>query len=107
MLEVARLRTVAEEAVHTLLGDGESGGERDLLLVARADGHSADLEFIAAGADVNLDDQLAMLSEGVTDLPNGAETPLRKLLGNTGGCFVWIGVPQGCWTPPSLKMRLA
>ena len=36
-----RLRAVAEEAVHTLLGDGESSRERDLLLVARADGRSA------------------------------------------------------------------
>ena len=43
-----RLRAVAEEAVHTLLGDGKSSRERDLLLVARADGRSADLEFIAA-----------------------------------------------------------
>ncbi len=74
-----RLRAVAEEAVHTLLGDGESGRERDLLLVARADGRSADLEFIAGGADANLEEQLAMLSEGVTSLPNEAEMPLRLL----------------------------
>ena len=74
-----RLRAVAEEAVHTLLGDGETSRERDLLLVARADGRSADLEFIAGGADANLEEQLAMLSEGVTDLPNEAETPLRLL----------------------------
>ena len=74
-----RLRAVAEEAVHTLLGDGEPGRERDLLIVARADGRSADLEFIAGGADANLEEQLAMLSEGVTDLPNEAEMPLRLL----------------------------
>ena len=74
-----RLRAVAEEAIHTLLGDGAPGGKRDLLIVARQDGRSADLEFIAGGADVNLEDQLAMLSEGVTDLPNEAETPLRLL----------------------------
>ena len=74
-----RLRAVAEEAIHTLLGDGEPGGKRDLLIVARQDGRSADLEFIAGGAEVNLEDQLAMLSEGVTDLPNEAETPLRLL----------------------------
>ena len=74
-----RLRAVAEEAVHTLLGDGESSRERDLLLVARADGRSADLEFIAGGADANLEEQLAMLSEGVTGLPNEAEMPLRLL----------------------------
>ena len=74
-----RLRAVAEEALITLLGDGERSGERGLLLVARTDGRSADLEFIAGGADVNLEEQLAMLSEGVTDLPNEAETPLRLL----------------------------
>ena len=74
-----RLRAVAEEAVHTLLGDGESSRERDLLLVARAGGRSADLEFIAGGADANLEEQLAMLSEGVTGLPNEAEMPLRLL----------------------------
>ena len=74
-----RLRAVAEEAVHTLLGDSESSRERDLLLVARADGRSADLEFIAGGADANLEEQLAMLSEGVTGLPNEAEMPLRLL----------------------------
>ncbi len=76
-----RLRAVAEEAMHTLLGDGdgEPSRERDLLLVAKADGRSADLEFIAGGADENLEEQLAMLSEGVTDLPNESETPLRLL----------------------------
>ena len=74
-----RLRAVAEEAVHSLLGDGESGQERKLLLVARGDGRSADLEFIAVGADENLEEQLAVLSEGVTGWPNEAEIPLRLL----------------------------
>ena len=74
-----RLRAVAEEAVHSLLGDGESGDERRLLLVARGDGRSTDLEFIAAGADENLEEQLAVLSEGVTGWPNEAEIPLRLL----------------------------
>ena len=74
-----RLRAVAEEAVHTLLGDGESNRERDLLLVARADGRSADLEFIAGGADANLEEQFAMLSENVTGPPDEAEMRLRLL----------------------------
>ena len=75
-----RLRAVAEEAVHTLLGDGESSRERDLLLVARADGRSADLEFIAGGADENLEEQLAMLSGGRgRACPTEAEMPLRLL----------------------------
>ena len=74
-----RLRAVAEEAVHSLLGGGESGDERKLLLVARGEGRSADLEFIAVGADANLEEQLALLSEGVTGWPNEAEIPLRLL----------------------------
>ena len=74
-----RLRAVGEETVHTLLGDGARATGRDLLLVARTDGRSADLEFIASGTDVNLEDQLAMLSEGVTEIPNEAEAPLRLL----------------------------
>ena len=74
-----RLRAVAEEAVHSLLGDGESGEKRKLLLVARGDGRSTDLELIAAGADENLEEQLAVLSEGVTGWPNEAEIPLRLL----------------------------
>lgn len=75
----ARLRAVAEETVHTLLGEEPHPEPRELLLVARTDGPSADLEFIAGGTDVNLEDQLAMLSEGVTELPNEAEAPLRLL----------------------------
>ena len=75
----ARLRAVAEETVHTLLGDGLQPVARELLLVARADGPSADLEFIAGGSDMNLEDQLAMLSEGATEIPNEAEVPLRLL----------------------------
>ena len=75
----ARLRAVAEETVHTLLGDGRQPVTRELLLVARADGPSADLEFIAGGTDMNLEDQLAMLNEGATGIPNEAEVPLRLL----------------------------
>ncbi len=75
----ARLRAVAEETVHTLLGEDPRPEPRELLLVARADGRSTDLEFIAGCTDVNLEDQLAMLSEGATEIPNEAEAPLRLL----------------------------
>ena len=75
----SRLRAVAEETVHTLLGNSTSTTERGLLLVARPSGKAADLEFIASGTEVNLEDQLAMLSEGVTEIPNDSETPLRLL----------------------------
>ena len=75
----ARLRAVAEEALLSLLGNSAPGAERNLLLVARADGQAAELEFIASGSDGNLEDRLAMLSEGVTEIPNEAEIPLRLL----------------------------
>ena len=75
----SRLRAVAEETVHTLLGNSTSTTQRGLLLVARPSGKAADLEFIASGTEVNLEDQLAMLSEGVTEVPNDSETPLRLL----------------------------
>ena len=75
----SRLRAVAEETVHTLLGNSTSTTQRGLLLVARPSGKAADLEFIASGTEVNLEDQLAMLSEGVTEIPNDSETPLRLL----------------------------
>ena len=77
-----RLRAVGEETVHALLGStGTEPPEetRELLVVARPDGRSTVVEFIASGTDFNLEDQLAMLSEGVTELPNDAETPLRLL----------------------------
>ena len=75
----ARLRAVAEEALLSLLGNSAPGAERNLLLVAKADGQAAELEFIASGSDGNLEDRLAMLSEGVTEIPNEAEIPLRLL----------------------------
>ena len=74
-----RLRAVGEETLHTLLGNGQSESDRDLLLVARADGKAVDLEFIAGGSDLNLEDQLALLNEGAADIPNESEAPLRLL----------------------------
>lgn len=74
-----RLRAVGEEALHILDGAGARDSARELLLVARVDERSVDLEFIASGPDTNLEDQIAMLSDSVTDLSNEAETPLRLL----------------------------
>ena len=74
-----RVRAVGEEVLHILLDDRAQDVERDLLLIARADGKATDLEFIAGGSEINLEDQLAMLSEGVTELPNESEVPLRLL----------------------------
>ena len=74
-----RLRAVAEEAVHTLLGNGADDPVRRLLIVARADGRAVSLEFMASGGDLNLEDQLAMLGSAEKDWPSEAETPLRLL----------------------------
>ena len=45
----------------------------------RSDGDAADLEFIATTDETNLEDHLAMLSEGAASVPAEAETPLRLL----------------------------
>ncbi len=74
-----RLRAVAEETVHTLLGNGADDPVRRLLIVARADGRAVSVEFMASGGDLNLEDQLAMLGSAEKDWPSEAETPLRLL----------------------------
>ena len=53
--------------------------QRNLLVIARGDGPSADLEFIATTDEKNIEDQLAMLSEAAAGIPVEAETPLRLL----------------------------
>ena len=86
-----RLRAVGEETLHILTREEapESGdapdardaseAQRNLLVVARGDGPSADLEFIATTDEKNLEDQLALLSEAAAGVPVEAETPLRLL----------------------------
>ena len=74
-----RLRAAGEETLHILLGSSDDNSRRDLFLVARADGKAADLEFIAGGSGMNLEDQLALLTEGAADIPNESEAPLRLL----------------------------
>ena len=82
-----RLRAVGEETMHILTGDEADAGaqadaedrDRRLLLVARADGKAADLEFIATTDETNIEDQLAMLSEAAMSVPAEAEIPLRLL----------------------------
>ncbi len=69
-----RLRAVAEETVHTL---AQNGAERRLLVVARADGRAAELEFVAGVGDANLEDQLALID--VADMPNESQASLRLL----------------------------
>ena len=78
-----RLRAVGEETMQILTraeaeGEGDAA-ERQLLLIAGSDGAAADLEFIATTDEANLEDQLAMLSEGVANVPVEDEAPLRLL----------------------------
>ena len=79
---VRRLRAVGEETLLVLLrkqGVAETDRDRRLLLIAEADGKRAELEFIAAIEETNLEDQMAMLTEGGAGTPNEEELPLRLL----------------------------
>ena len=69
-----RLRAVGEETVHSLMHDG---GERGLLVVARADGRAAELEFVASTGDANLEDRLALVD--VADMPHESAASLKLL----------------------------
>ena len=77
-----RLRAVAEETLLTL-ADRETAGEieseRRLLLTARRDGASAELEFVAAAGDGNLEDRMALLGEPEAEVPLDHEISLRLL----------------------------
>ena len=77
---VRQLRAVGEETLHVLLRDAAgSEGERRLLLIAEGDASRAELEFIAAMDDTNLEDRMAMLTEGAAGTPSEEELPLRLL----------------------------
>ncbi len=77
---VRQVRAVGEETLHVLLRDaGRADGERRLLLIAEGDGSRAELEFIAAMEEANLEDRMAMLTEGAAGTPSEEELPLRLL----------------------------
>ena len=72
-----RLTAAAEETVLSLL-DGEGRlQDRRLLVIARADGEAAELEFVAGGGGENLEDRM-MLGESL-DVPPEQNTSLRLL----------------------------
>ena len=77
-----RIRGVGEEMLVTLSrsqdGDGHKS-ERHLLVVARDDGDTVNLEFAAATDDTNLEDRLALLGERVAGPPVEEEISLRLL----------------------------
>ncbi len=77
-----RLRAVGEETLLILIQQKEKGSthaERRLLLIAHSDGEAADLEFIAAADETNIEDQMALLSEQVVGVPVEEELSLRLL----------------------------
>ena len=77
-----RLRAVGEETLLSFLQQKKNGtahDERHLLLIAYGDGEAADLEFIVATDESNLEDQMALLSERAADTPVEEELSLRLL----------------------------
>ena len=77
-----RLRAVGEETLLTLIrqeDERKADGGRRLLLVARSDGGAAELEFIAATDETNLEDQIALLGERAGGAPVEDEVSLRLL----------------------------
>ncbi len=67
-----RLTAVAEETLLTLspldltldgAGEGDSGDERQLVVLASSEGPTANLEFIGGGAGANLEDQIRQIQE--------------------------------------------
>ena len=65
---VARLRSAGEEALVSLAGD-DGDDDRRLLVTIRSDGADAELEFLAAAGDQNLQDLIVLLP----DSPENAE----------------------------------
>ncbi len=75
-----RLEAVAEETLHTLLGDEqEADAPRRLLVMCYREGSGAALEFIAAGGTENVEDRLAVLGETATQESALREVSLRLL----------------------------
>ena len=78
-----RLRLVAEETLGTLLAAREEGDEqstkRRLRLVIRPEGSGAEMEFVAAGGEGNIEDRLALIEDHHPADPVEHEISLRLL----------------------------
>ena len=77
-----RLRAVGEETLLTLVRrdeDDPAAQQRRLLLAARRDGRAAELEFVAATDDTNLEDRIALLGDRVAGNQIEQEVSLRLL----------------------------
>ena len=77
-----RVRAVGEETLLTLAKRGEESAapdERRLRLTARRDGPAAELEFVAATDEKNIEDQIALLGDRAGGAPGDREVSLRLL----------------------------
>lgn len=78
---VGRLRSAAEETLHSLMPDERPPGEKpSLVLNVRPAGEFIELEFVAAFEDANLEDRLAHLEEESADA--GHDQISMRLLGH-------------------------
>ena len=74
-----RLRAVGEETLLTLIRQDEESGKRRLQISARNDGRAAELEFVAATEESNIEDRIAMLGDRVAGQQAEEEVSLRLL----------------------------
>ncbi|MXX66708.1 MAG: hypothetical protein F4Z40_06925 [Chloroflexi bacterium] len=76
-----RLRSAAEETLHSLMPNEQSAGDVPrLVLTVRPAGEVIELEFVAAFDDANLEDRLAHLEEEDTDMADNQLS--MRLLGH-------------------------
>ena len=79
---VQRLCSAGEETLLSLVqpeGSAAAGAERRLLVIARASGKAAELEFVAASGEDNLEDRMVLLTERGGGAPAEHEISLRLL----------------------------
>ena len=74
-----RLRAVGEETLLTLIRRDEESGKRRLQISARNDGRAAELEFVAATEESNIEDRIALLGDRVAGQQAEQEVSLRLL----------------------------
>ena len=74
-----RLRAVGEETLLSLIRQDEESGQRQLRISARADGRAAELEFVAATEESNLEDRISLLGDRVAGQRAEQEVSLRLL----------------------------
>ena len=79
---VQRLCSAGEETLLSLVqpeGDAAAGGKRHLLVIARSSRKAAELEFVAAPGEENLEDRMVLLTERGGGAPAEHEISLRLL----------------------------